>query len=268
MILRLSLVVIIIMCASCSKTANNKGNIVFKLSNDSLKVVYKNPFLCPAFTKVKNIKNGDESYVESEPKETSLVMSFKKHHMDTTTILNTYKFTHYYGFYEANKQAYDTLFNYALPFSRGKQYKIIQGYNGDFTHNTKFSRYTLDFNLKIGDTINTSRDGVVIKIIEQHNKQGTTKKYRPYGNHIIIYHKDNTFAQYVHLKQYGSLVKVGDSDKTNQPIALSGFTGLTTIPHLHFGVFKATTNGFISIPILLDAIPGKKYTKNKIAVND
>ncbi|MBT8244206.1 MAG: M23 family metallopeptidase [Winogradskyella sp.] len=80
----------------------------------------------------------------------------------------------------------------------------------------------------------------------------------------MIYYKDNTFSQYVHLKQYGSLVKIGDSIKANQYIALSGFTGWTTIPHLHFGVYKPTENGLESIPILLDSIRAKELKRGNI----
>lgn len=253
---------------SCSKSDGNRGNIYFEVSNDSISVLYKNELLCPVFTKIKDLKSGNLKFVQSQRNETSKIMSFHSNEEDSTSILSKYKFSHHYGYYETEKQAYDTLFNYALPFPKGKRYKIIQGYNGDFTHNTNFSRYTIDFELLVGDTIEASRDGLVIKVIDKHNKQGTTKKYRPYGNYVMVLHSDNTFAQYVHLKQYGSLVKVGDSIKMHQPIALSGFTGLTTTPHLHFGVFKATTNGFVSIPIIINSIPGKKYLKNKTAVHD
>ncbi|WP_248723925.1 M23 family metallopeptidase [Seonamhaeicola sp. ML3] len=262
------LFILLTVMLSCSKPPNNKGNVSFFELNDTTKVIYENKLPCPVFTKITNLKNGKSNFIQSKPNETSLIMQFNTSKKDSSLILETYKFSHYYGYHEKGKQGYDTLHNYALPFPKGKRYKIIQGYNGSFTHNTDFSRYTIDFNLKIGDTITASRSGIVIKVIDTHNKQGTTKKYKPYGNFIMIYHNDNTFAQYVHLKQHGALVKKGDSISINQPIGISGFTGLTTTPHLHFGVFKPTTNGFKSIPIILDSISGRKYTKNKIAVND
>lgn len=253
---------------SCSKPENNRGNINFKITVDSIAVLYENKLLCPVFTKIENLKNSTLDFVQSEAKETRELLKFNINEQDSISILKTYKFKHYYGYHDVKKQAYDTFFNYALPFPKGKQYKIIQGYNGNFTHNTSFSRYTIDFKLNIGDTIVASRGGIVLKVIDKHNKQGTTEKYKPFGNYILIHHKDNTFSQYVHLKQHGALVKVGDTLRINQPLGLSGFTGLTTTPHLHFGVFKATTNGFVSIPIIIDSIPGKNYIKNKIAQND
>jgi murein DD-endopeptidase MepM/ murein hydrolase activator NlpD len=80
----------------------------------------------------------------------------------------------------------------------------------------------------------------------------------------MIYHADNTFSQYVHLKQFGNFVKIGDSVRANQPIALSGFTGMTTLPHLHFGVYKSTKNGLESISVILDSIPANTLKRGNI----
>lgn len=264
------LLIYILVCLffNCSKSDNNRGNVTFKYTKDSVFVNYKNDIYCPGFTKIKNLTTDNLKYIQFKAKETKTIAKFSLKEEDSFSILKKYQFKHYYGYYEKQKQAYDTLFNYALPFPKGKQYKIIQGYNGNFTHNTNFSRYTIDFNLQVGDTITAARDGIIIKIVSRHNKQGTTKKYRPFGNHLLVWHDDNTFSQYVHLKQYGSLVKVGDSVKENQPIAISGFTGLTTTPHLHFGVFKATKNGLESIPVVLNSIKGNHYKNNKLIKNE
>ena len=43
---------------------------------------------------------------------------------------------------------------------------------------------------------------------------------------------------YAHLKFKGSLVEVGDRVKANQVIGLSGNTGYSTEPHLHFALLK------------------------------
>ena len=122
--------------------------------------------------------------------------------------------------------------------------------------------------MKVGDTVVAARDGLVVKVMIEKYKQGTTKKYRNDGNHIMVYHQDNTFSQYVHLKQFGNLVEVGDTIKANQPIALSGFTGWTTIPHLHFGVYKPTDNGLASIPILIEALEAKTLNRGDIIIKE
>ena len=71
-------------------------------------------------------------------------------------------------------------------------------------------------------------------------KGGNNPKYNnlKYLNYITIKHSNQEFSQYCHLKQKSSFVKIGDKVKLNQAIALSGNTGFSTEPHLHFQVFK------------------------------
>ena len=60
------------------------------------------------------------------------------------------------------------------------------------------------------------------------------------GNFILLKHPNNEFSIYSHLK-YGSLnFKKGDKVKTGEEIALTGNTGWSIKPHLHFMVFKFT----------------------------
>ncbi|MFC5802709.1 M23 family metallopeptidase [Streptomyces formicae] len=53
-----------------------------------------------------------------------------------------------------------------------------------------------------------------------------------YGNNIVIRMKDGTYTQYGHLSSIG--VSVGQTVAPGQRIGLSGSTGNTTGPHLHF----------------------------------
>lgn len=250
--------IVLIICFgffSCSKKIVKPGFIKFKVENDSIYVISKNNYVCPLYIKVVNKRNEDYNITQLKAKDEAIVLRLSNQKTDTLSILKKYRFLGYYGTY--NTKGYDTNYNYKLPFLKGYTSKIIQGYDGSFSHEGAFSAKTIDFDMKVGDTITAARDGIVVKVSQNNYKQGTTSKYKDYGNFVMIYHKDNTFSQYVHLKQYGSLVKVGDSVKANQPIALSGFTGLTTIPHLHFGVYKPAENGLESIPILIDSIAAK-----------
>lgn len=139
-----------------------------------------------------------------------------------------------------------------LPFQRRKEYKLIQGYNSSPTHNTDWSRYALDFGLKIGDTICAATSGYVVGVIEEYKYGGSEKKWKDYANCVTIFDPvTGLFTQYVHLKFNGSLVSVGDRVIAGQNIAISGMTGYTNIEHLHFNCLKPVNSqdGLISIQI-------------------
>ena len=56
------------------------------------------------------------------------------------------------------------------------------------------------------------------------------------ANYVKIRHDDGTIGNYVHLQHDGVLVEVGDKVRTGDVIGMSGNTGFTTGPHLHFEV--------------------------------
>jgi len=138
-----------------------------------------------------------------------------------------------------------------LPFPEAHTYRIIQGNNTDHTHNTDWSRYAVDFDLKTNDTICAATDGYIVGLIDQYALGGKGDKWKPFSNFITLYEpKSGIYTQYVHFKQNGSLVKVGDKIFRGQPIALSGLTGQTDIEHLHFNclVPDNSKGGLKSIP--------------------
>lgn len=149
------------------------------------------------------------------------------------------------------------------PFPKGKKYKIIQGYNGSFSHNSDFSRYAIDFSLKVGDTICAAADGYVVGVIEGYKHGGNDRKWRDYANFITLYHPDmNILTQYVHLVENGSIVEVGDTVSKGDPIGLSGLTGFTSISHLHFNVLSIGPDGSKSIPTEFEnGVSGEKLKR-------
>lgn len=124
-------------------------------------------------------------------------------------------------------------FVYSLPFEKGKTYRIDQGYNGNFSHQGKNA---LDFNLKMGEKVYASRDGIVIETKSDSDVGCPEITCKDLANRIIIYHKDGTFGEYAHFKKDGIVVKVGDEVKEGQLIGYSGNTGFSSGPHLHFDV--------------------------------
>ena len=251
----------------CTDAQKKSSHYTYEITKDSLKVFANNPLVCPTFFKLINNENSSTQIIDLKGLEKKQILSFASDKMDSISVEKKYDFTNlYYG--KSNITSYDTLYNYGLPFLKQKRYKVLQGQNTQFTHKGDFSRYAIDFKMNIGQTVCAIREGVVVKVIDNYKEGGKSKKYRPYANLIIIYHSDGTFAQYVHLKHKGSLVKVGDTVQKGEAIAYSGNTGMSTQPHLHFAVYKPTQNGLVSIPFLLNSIPTKRYTKGKYATNN
>ncbi|WTW92492.1 transglycosylase family protein [Streptomycetaceae bacterium NBC_01309] len=62
-----------------------------------------------------------------------------------------------------------------------------------------------------------------------------------YGNEVVIKHADGKYSQYGHLSS--SSVSVGQSVSTGQQIGLSGSTGNSTGPHLHFEIRTTPSYG-------------------------
>ena len=153
----------------------------------------------------------------------------------------------------------DLDYAYRFPFKKGKKYEVSQSFNGKFSHNDEKSKYAIDFQLNIGEPVYAAREGIVIKVIDWFTKQGGTE-LRNAANRIIILHSDGTFASYVHLDYKSSFVKEGETVKRGQKIGLSGLTGFTRGPHLHFVVRKEND---IAIPIYFRGYEGKVLKQGK-----
>ena len=145
----------------------------------------------------------------------------------------TYKSNFYFGDYSLSENLEEYV--YQLPFEKLSSSRIVQGYNGTFSHRDK---YLLDFEMLIGTPVHAARDGVVISIVDINERNCSTKNCIKYNNYLLLHHADGTFSEYVHLKKKGVKVKVGDKVKKGQLIAESGNTGWSTGPHLHFSVFR------------------------------
>jgi murein DD-endopeptidase MepM/ murein hydrolase activator NlpD len=255
------------LCLACSDEQQKPFYVSFETDSDSLHVFVENPFHCPTFIRYQKLTDQSVTFIQLKQKEQQKIFSFPSEEMDTLTIYDKFKFLGMsYG--NVPLSSYDTLYNYALPFPKGKRYKVMQGQNTNFTHKGSFSKYAIDFDMQVGQTVCAMRDGIVVKTVSKFNKGGIGKKYRDLANYIVLYHEDGLFTQYVHLKKDGVLVKVGDSVKKGQAIGYSGNTGMSTAPHLHFAVFKPTEAGLVSIPYILDSIPTKRYVKGKFAVHN
>lgn len=125
---------------------------------------------------------------------------------------------------------------YVLPYPAGSAFTVIQGFNGTFSHRGELE-HAIDWAMPEGSTVCAARDGKVVEIKVDSNEGGRDRvKYFDKANFISIEHADGTVGQYYHLKQNGASVKLGQAVKAGEPIGLSGATGFTNRPHLHFHV--------------------------------
>jgi murein DD-endopeptidase MepM/ murein hydrolase activator NlpD len=237
----------------------------FELTADSLSISIKKEIAGPIHSYIsskmdsldKKLQDYNPIILTDSMREFSFSIAHQE--LDTSSISQSIRINNFFG----DPTQMGTPLLYAWPFPKGKTYKIIQGYNGSFSHQSKTSKYAIDFNLQVGDTVCAAQDGLVVSVLHKNTIGGSNRKYRPYANYISVYHSDGLFSQYVHLKPNSAFVKPGDQVKKGQAIGLSGKTGFTDGPHLHFNVYKPIIGDAISTPIEFEQMPGSKLTKGR-----
>jgi murein DD-endopeptidase MepM/ murein hydrolase activator NlpD len=153
---------------------------------------------------------------------------------------------------------------YTLPFENKKKVFLVQAYESKLSHK---GERALDFKVKTGTKICAARNGVVVSAREDSDEGGLKDENLSDGNYISIKHDDGSVAYYWHLQKDGVLVNTGDSIKTGQLIGLSGNTGYSAFPHLHFevqgydakGNYKQLATRFYTKQGVTYLRPGKFY---------
>ncbi|MDK9500018.1 M23 family metallopeptidase [Streptomyces katrae] len=99
-----------------------------------------------------------------------------------------------------------------------------------------------DFAVPTGTKVKAAAAGTVVKAGPNGGGDGPA-----YGNAIVIKHADNTYSQYAHLSKIQ--VKIGQKVSAAQQIALSGNTGNSSGPHLHFEIRTTPNYGSAVNPV-------------------
>ena len=137
---------------------------------------------------------------------------------------------------------------YVLPYHVGSAFRVIQANCGSFSHLPDGPwRYAYDFDMPIGTPIVAVRSGVVIEVREQFVDGNRVTGQE---NVIWVRHPDNSIGRYLHLTQNGAFVSPGDDVAQGAVIGLSGDTGFSTQPHLHFDVAECGGPNCNTMPVV------------------
>ena len=141
-----------------------------------------------------------------------------------------------------------------LPPLRGPA-RIDQGFGGSFSHDDVQNRHALDFAADIGTPVFAARAGTVMQVEAGFRASGLASgDGRTRANFIRILHDDGSMALYAHLAVEGVLARVGQEVTAGQRIGLSGNTGFSTGPHLHFAVQVNRGMQLVSIPFRMRGV--------------
>ena len=123
---------------------------------------------------------------------------------------------------------------YAVPFGGDSRRELIQGFKGTDTHLASM-RYSLDFAMPEGTPVLAARAGTVLYLQDAFTVGRADPDLLERANLVVVAHGDGTMASYGHLTP-GIPVSVGDTVAEGDVLGLSGLTGFTGQPHLHFHV--------------------------------
>ncbi|MBS3147396.1 M23 family metallopeptidase [Candidatus Woesearchaeota archaeon] len=151
---------------------------------------------------------------------------------------------------------------YGLPCKKKDILVTLSDPRAHFAH----FKHAIDFVIPEGSLVLSVRAGKVVDMKFDSNKGGLNPKYNDvkYLNYITLQHAGGEYSQYAHLKFKGALVKLGETVRKGQSIALSGNTGFSSTPHLHFMIFKLAKNkqGWTSLQMRFDeAVRVKRAVK-------
>jgi murein DD-endopeptidase MepM/ murein hydrolase activator NlpD len=137
-----------------------------------------------------------------------------------------------------------TPYIYGLPYPHGLTFAVLQGFHGSFSHRGS-NEYAVDFNCPVATPVVATRPGVVVAINASAQGSGTTPEFLDdrRANFVVVRHDDGTLGEYMHLSPSGVEVHPGQRVERGQELALSGNTGFSSTPHLHFQVMTAADDG-------------------------
>lgn len=209
------------------KSKKTRPYLTVKQANGQLHYTAHNPLLIPAQCFLNDTETKNKISSALVPPLSSKTV-FKQ---QNSRIKRNVRFRYVIG--DPNTQPDNALI--LPPFTHYKPMRISQSFNGRFSHNTAGSRYAVDIGMLVGTKITAVREGIVIRTRDDYTLAGVSSPYFvDKANLVEVLHDDGTYALYGHLLLGGVKVSVGEKVTAGQVIGLSGNTGYSTGPHLHF----------------------------------
>ncbi|MDZ4811732.1 MAG: peptidoglycan DD-metalloendopeptidase family protein [Pseudomonadota bacterium] len=144
---------------------------------------------------------------------------------------------------------HDNSHRYATPLP-AKSFQLAQGPGGEFSHHEAQSRYAYDLAADEGTSVMAARDGVVMQVERDFYGNGLDlERFGDRANSVRVLHNDGSMGVYAHLKWESVMVSPGQRVRSGQQLGLSGNTGFSSGPHLHFVVQVNRNMELVSVPI-------------------
>ncbi len=113
----------------------------------------------------------------------------------------------------------------------------------------------------IGVPIFAALDGIVVSTHDGEDDMHTTCE--GIGNHVIIDHGLGRLVYYWHFKRDSIVVSVAQQVRAGEPLGLTGSSGCSTYPHLHFASYN---DDVVFEPWAGDCRPGPSGWENQIRI--
>lgn len=159
---------------------------------------------------------------------------------------------------------------YCLPFEEGDAFPVSQSYCSPegWSHEVRFA---YDFLMPLGTEVRASRAGVVVELREHWPDDDRTGGHE---NMVSLRHEDETISLYLHMRQNGVLVEMGDRVARGELLGWSGSSGDTRgTPHLHFQVclrsgMCSSQTGEYTLPVSFRNAGGEPDSEGGLAMGE